>query len=301
MQSRQRFHHLQKEMAMVGTIILLLAGIFGLIPSYCFAASQVFSVRSMRGDGELKSAGSVYGQYTSDKTQEAKSFNKGTLGGGKRGYEYVLNSSKSPGKRGARGAVDGDPDDGSIKGNTFTTTVHGETMRIGQTYDGNYQIYKAYLSFNTSAIPSDAVIKSVDLIFYGEGVYMEGDATFNIQVVKSVYTDPLWNPDWGAITSGPLGSLPVSLFKSYNGIDPDSGKNVIHIVGVKADSLINQGGVTRMALVSSRVTEVTNVSNPTGPAGDEYVTISSSDATNKDLRPLLRVHLRKKEAKGANM
>ncbi len=149
MQSRQRFHHLQKEMAMVGTIILLLAGIFGLIPSYCFAASQVFSVRSMRGDGELKSAGSVYGQYTSDKTQEAKSFNKGTLGGGKRGYQYVFNSSKSPGKRSAKGAVDGQPDTTGVSmGNTFTTTVHGETMRIGQTYDGNYQIYKACLSFN---------------------------------------------------------------------------------------------------------------------------------------------------------
>lgn len=249
-----------------------------------FAVPHSFSTRSTQADGELKSAGSTYGQYS----QGDKSLTRGAIGGGSRGYEWVVNTSKSaPGKRGAQGAVDGVADSGgSSKGATFTTTVQADVMRVGQTAEPNYQIFKAFLSFNTSAIPTGATITKATLIFFGKDRNIEGDIDFDIQLFKSVYTEPLWNPDWGAITGGIRGSVASDDFNFVNGTDPNSGKNIIELTSLsQLMQLIEAGGTTRLALLSSRTSSTT----PTTPNGEEFVEIYSSEAANKALRPRLEI------------
>ncbi|MGA1876167.1 MAG: hypothetical protein ACMUIA_11220, partial [bacterium] len=122
------------------------------------AGSYSLTTRSTPGDGELKSFGGTYVEY--DPSNPAAVY--GVVGGGRRDYKYTESSySKSPGKKGALGAVDGQPDnEGNNKGNTFTTTVLQPTMKVGQIYDGRYKVFKAFLSFNTSAIPTNATINS---------------------------------------------------------------------------------------------------------------------------------------------
>jgi hypothetical protein len=249
----------------------------------CLAAPHSFTTHSTQADGELKSTGSSFGNYD----QGDKDTTRGAIGGGYRGYEYVVNSAKNaPGKKGALGAVDGAPDAGnSSKGNTFTTTVLKDTARVGQTFSGNYQIYKAFLSFDTSAIPNDALVDSVDLIFYGKSASTTGSADFSVQVFKSVYTEPLWNPDWGAITGSYRGELSVADFKVRTSeVDPNSGRNVISITAGNVPYLITLGGTTKIALVSSRTY------SQTSPTGDEYVEIYSANAEQKALRPSLQIN-----------
>ncbi len=252
---------------------LVLAVLLSFSAGICSA--EIFKTRSTQADGELKSAGADYGEYD---PLESKSFNRGVLGGGTRGYDFVT-SSKSPGKRGARGAVDGVADSGSSKGNTFTTTVNEEFMRVGQK-DSPLEVYKGFLSFDTSAIPYDAAFTSVKLIFYGKAKYIDGN-DFDIQVVSSVYTDPLWNPDWGAFESEtPRGSLSTGQLECY--IDNNNiGENIITIAANHINYLVKPGGITKIALVSSQT------SAEVIPLGDEYVEIYSADATNKSLRPRL--------------
>jgi len=247
------------------------------------SADHTFSTRSTQADGELKSSASTFGQYE----QGEKSFNRGALGGGERGYEWALSSSgKTPGKRGARGAVDGVADSGSAKGNTFTTTVLDDFVRVGQEDTPNYMVYKGYLSFNTSALDYNTIIKSMDIIFYGKEVCLDSnDVTFDVQVLKSIYTEPLWNPDWGSTQGTSKGKITVPTeFNFVTGGDPNTGENIIHIGNATlANAMLIPGGITKIALVSSKtVTE-------TLPSGREYVKIYTSDATNKALRPRLEV------------
>lgn len=262
---------------------LVLAVLLSFSAGICSAQEQAdanysYLTRSTQADGELKSAGADYGAYD---PLQSKSFNRGVLGGGTRGYDFVT-SGKSPGKRGARGAVDGVADSGSSKGNTFTTTVNEEFMRVGQK-DAPLEVYKGFLSFDTSAIPYDAAFTSVKLYFYGKAKYIDGD-DFDIQVVTSVYTDPLWNPDWGAFESEtPRGSLPTAQFECYDDTNSISGKNIITIEENHINFLVKRGGITKIALVSSQ-TSAEEI-----PLGDEFVEIYSADATNKSLRPRLEI------------
>lgn len=239
------------------------------------AADHSYSITSGSLDGELKSKGADYGQY---KVGD-KGFNRGAVGGGNRGFEYVINSDKkAPGKKGARGAIDGEPDiGGSSKGNTFTTTALGDTIRVGQALLGNYEIYKGFMSFDTSAIPYDAKIKSATLTIYGKAKYIEdGGENFEIQLYKSAWTEPLWNSDWGAVIGKIRASLNTQDFKIAQ-------INNIEINAINANYLIEKGGTTKIALVSSRTMDQIM------PDGSEYIEIYSSNATEKEFRPVLNI------------
>ena len=252
----------------IATVALLFAASAPLL------AQHSYVVKSGSLDGELKSKGSLFGEYELGE----KSINRGALGGGTRGYEWVINSSKSPGKRGALGAIDGEPDvGGGSKGNTFTTTALGDSIRIGQTYTSSYEIFKGFLSFDTSGIPyNDVTITSATLTIYGKSKNILGGNDFNILVTNSVWTEPLWNPDWGAITSSSRASLNTADFSVEQA-------NVIPISALNANYLIEKGGVTRIALVSSRTAAGTS------PSGDEYVEIYSSNAQDPNKRPKLDI------------
>ncbi|MGA1864137.1 MAG: DNRLRE domain-containing protein [bacterium] len=255
----------------IGIIVSIITILFFIV-SPLSAQSHSYGVVSGSLDGELKSKGSSYGSYELGN----KSFNRGALGGGNRGFEWVLNSNKSPGKRGAYGAIDAEPDiGGSSKGNTFTTTSLGDTIRVGQTFTANYEIFKGFLSFDTSGIPYDATITSATLSFYGKAKHIDpGEENFNIQVYESVWTEPLWNPDWGATSGTIRGSLSTNDFAINQ-------KNTITISPLNANYLVTKGGTTRIALVSSRTISAQQ------PSGNEYVEIYSSNAVDPNVRPKL--------------
>lgn len=257
----------------IGIIISVITILFFVV-SPLFAQGHSYGVISGSLDGELKSKGASYGSYELGN----KSFNRGALGGGNRGFEWVISPNKSPGKRGAYGAIDGEPDiGGSSKGNTFTTTSLGDSIRIGQAFTANYEIFKGFLSFDTSGIPYDATITSATLSFFGKAKHIDpGEENFNIQVYESVWTEPLWNPDWGATSGTIRGSLSTNDFVT-------SQRNNITISPLNANYLIKKGGTTRIALVSSRTISSQQ------PSGNEYVEIYSSNAEDPNLRPKLNI------------
>lgn len=255
-------------------IILSIITILFFVVSPLFAQGHSYGVTSGSLDGELKSKGASYGSYELGN----KSFNRGALGGGNRGFEWVISGNKSPGKRGAYSAIDGEPDiGGSSKGNTFTATSLGDTIRIGQTFTANYEIFKGFLSFDTSGIPYDATITSATLSFFGKAKHIDqGEENFDIRVYESVYTEPLWNPDWGATSGTIRGSLSTNDFVT-------SQRNTIEINALNANYLVTKGGTTKIALVSSRTISAQQ------PGGNEYVEIYSSNAEDLNLRPKLDI------------
>ncbi|MGA1794724.1 MAG: DNRLRE domain-containing protein [bacterium] len=264
---------MKKAVAIKTITIVIAAAAILFAASAPLLAQHSYVVKSGSLDGELKSKDGAFGEYELGE----KSINRGALGGGTRGYEWVINSSKSPGKRGALGAIDGEPDaGGGSKGNTFTTTALGESIRIGQTYTSSYEIFKGFLSFDTSGIPYDAIITSATLTIYGKDKRIAGGNDFFIQVHNSIWTEPLWNPDWGAITSSSRASLNTTNFSVEQ-------TNDISISALNANYLIEKGGVTRIALVSSRT------ASEISPSGDEYVEIYSSNATDPNKRPRLDI------------
>lgn len=216
---------------------------------------------------------------------------------GARKFQWVTNG-KVPGKKSARGALDGSTV--SNKGNTFTTTVLADSIKIGQEADGsNAGVYKGFLSFDTSGIPQDAADISMSLVVYlKNAVINNGGRDFYLEVFKSVYTDPLWNPDWGSVI-GPAQEAGVSRVyvqghsylpdpEAYN-VDPNVGKYVIQIRDPL--SLLDTGGNTRIALVSSQsYVDSASQNSGVGPIGQEYVEIYSFNEPKKELRPALLIN-----------
>jgi len=268
---------MKKAVAIKITQIVLATIAILCVTSTPLFAQHSYNVKSGSLDGELKSKGTSYGEYVLGD----KSVNRGALGGGTRGYEWVLpDKGKTPGKRGALGAIDGEPDaGGGSKGNTFTTTALGDGIKIGQTYTASYEIFKGFLSFDTSGIPYDATITSTTLTIYGKSKNIAGGTDFDIRVYNSVWTEPLWNPDWGAIPSGNIRGF-------LNTTDFSAGQaHTIPITALNASYLIERGGTTRIALVSSRTAQEISPS----PGIDEYVEIYSANAQDPNKRPRLDI------------
>jgi len=193
----------------------------------------------------------------------------GAYGGGSRAF------AGTGSKKGARGAIDGEPDTGgSSKGNTFTTTVQAETARVGQTYDGSFSIFKGYMSFDTTSLPYDAVVTSATLTLYGKEKNIDGDVAFNIGVFESDWTEPLWNTEWGSISGSEHGSISSNEFLVGQ-------PNVINIE--RPYDIVKPASATAITLVSS------NTRNEVDINGDEYIVYYTSDAEDKNLRPQLDI------------
>lgn|GEM_PF-2959257 len=271
-----------KEKTLFLCVILATVLIFS--SRVCFAGSNNYKSYSSSG-GEMKSEAT--GSKTT--TTGALSGPKGFLTarqGGNRQFKWVTSSGKTPGDRSARGALDGSSY--SSKDNTFTTTVLSNTVRVGQEINGErYGVYKTFLSFDTTGIPQNANNISAKLVFYGKRKVLTSGSDFTIHIFKSVYEEPLWNSDWGAIIGPPLekGELYASALSTpsdpnASSIDPDSCRNELEIDD--PISLINKGGITKIALVSD------NTFAGLAPSGQEYVELYSPNAT-KQLRPRLEI------------
>jgi len=230
------------------------------------AESKSFTVGAGTSSGFMESSSTSLGSFT---TGDKNVRGIGAYGGGSRSF------ASTGSKKGARGAVDGVPDaGGSSKGNTFTTTVQAETATVGQTFDGAFSIFKGYMSFDTSALPYDAIVTSATLTLYGKEKNVNNDVEFNIGVFESEWTEPLWNTEWGSISGSEHGAISSSEFEAGQA-------NEINIV--RPYDIIKPGEVTAITLVSS------NTRGELDIEGSEYVEYYTSDAEDKNLRPQLDI------------
>ncbi len=139
-------------------------------------------------------------------------------------------------------------------------------IQIGQeTFSSDYYIYRGFLYFNTSMLPSNMVIHNVTLSLYNAGD--SSDTDFNIQVQSGQPDhpkDPLDTTDYNkAYYSNITGTLnTANLVEGYNDIELTNTKN---------EEWINLSHWTKLCLRSSR--DIAALP----PTGDEYVDFFNSE------------------------
>ncbi|RLF41013.1 MAG: hypothetical protein DRN18_04205, partial [Thermoplasmata archaeon] len=153
--------------------------------------------------------------------------------------------------------------------NSATTLYIGQYKNL---FTGDYYIYRSFLKFDTSSIPSIATITSAALKLYGYGDYSSTD--FHIRLTKWTGDTPIDTGDY-LQSDGKLyddGSFSTSSFTT-------SGYNTIRISNY---SLITKAGYTKICVASDR--DISGIQ----PTGSEYVIVYSYEK-GSGYRPLLIV------------
>ena len=126
----------------------------------------------------------------------------------------------------------------------------------------DYNVYRGFVFFNTSTLPSNAYLDNATLSIYKRDDYSTTDFAITIQNGQPMYPhDPLQSGDYSkSCYSGNGGSL--------NTASLTSGYNAIPLNNL---TWINPTGMTKLCLRSSR-----DISG-TAPTGNEYVNVYSRD------------------------
>ncbi len=148
---------------------------------------------------------------------------------------------------------------------TSTGTVHDtvDFINIGQyKFKTTYYIYRSFLHFNTSALPSNAYFDNATLSLYKRTDYSTTDFDITIQNGQPTYPhDPLQTSDYNkSHYSGNGGAL--------NTANLTSGYNPITLTNL---TWINTTGITKLCLRSSRDI------NGIAPTGNEFISVYSRD------------------------
>jgi hypothetical protein len=141
-----------------------------------------------------------------------------------------------------------------------------------------YYVYRGFLLFNTSSLPTNAYIDNATLSLYKKDDYSTTDFTITIQNGQPVYPhNPLQAGDYNKeCYSGNGGGLNTAYF-----VD---GRNNITLTNL---SWITKGGTTKLCLRSSRDI------NRTTPTGNEYVNVySHKDSLPDNYFPKLVIEYR---------
>jgi len=154
-------------------------------------------------------------------------------------------------------------------------------LSIGQKKAGfptsTYYIYRGFVLFNTSSLPSNAYLDSAILSLYKKDDYSTTDFLVTIQNGQPTYPhNPLQAGDYAkGHYSGNGGSLNTANYVN--------GRNNITLSNL---SWINETGITKLCLRSSRDI------NGTTPTGNEYVNVYSTNAPNAGYVPKLIITYR---------
>lgn len=148
---------------------------------------------------------------------------------------------------------------------TGTVNNAGTYITIGQWKTGlppTYYIYRGFVFFNTSTIPTNAYLDNATLSLYKKDDYSATDFDITIQNGQPTYPhDPMQSGDYNKNDySGNGGTLNTSRFTS--------GYNDIKLTNL---GWINRMGTTKLCLRSSR-----DISG-TAPTGSEYINVYSSE------------------------
>jgi hypothetical protein len=153
---------------------------------------------------------------------------------------------------------------GASSGTVDSTSVF---LSMGQkkvaSFPPTYYIYRSFLLFNTSSLPSNACIVNATLSLYKKDDYSTTDFTITIQNGQPTYPhNPLQAGDYAkGHYAGNGGGLNTSKFVN--------GRNVFGLTNL---SWINRTSVTKLCLRSSRDI------NGAAPTGNEYVNVYSANA-----------------------
>ncbi len=164
---------------------------------------------------------------------------------------------------------------------TGTISDTATYLSIGQSkvasFPADYRVYRGFLPFNTSSLPSNAIIDNATLTVYKKDDYSTTDFDITIQNGQPTYPhNPLQAGDYGkGHYSGKGGSLNTSRFVN--------GQNNITLSNL---DWINKTGLTKLCLRSSR-----DISGTT-PTGSEYVNVYSTDALVQLYKPKLIIAYR---------
>jgi hypothetical protein len=160
---------------------------------------------------------------------------------------------------------------------TGTVNSSATYITIGQNRPpGNisftYYIYRGFVFFNTSALPSNAYLDTVTLSLYKKDDYSGTDFDITIQNGQPTYPhDHLQVGDYAkSHYSGNGGSLNTTNFVN--------GRNNITLTNL---NWINKTGMTKLCLRSSR-----DISGTT-PTGNEYVNVYSGNALSQQVPKLI--------------
>jgi parallel beta-helix repeat protein len=165
---------------------------------------------------------------------------------GNDGYAYGRNSDYSTARSTA-----------FASSNTASYSVVGQRYYSLQNY---YFVFRTYLKFNTSTIPSDASISSASLKIYCITPNYSATA-FDVQIQGWTGDTPIDNGDYNQYSETIYGSLSTSYFVL-------NAWNVIPITNL---NLIQREGNTKACLRSSRDT------SSIAPSGNEYIHIYNCD------------------------
>jgi hypothetical protein len=148
---------------------------------------------------------------------------------------------------------------------TGTVSNSGTYLSIGQKKDlsgTNYAIYRGFLLFNTTALPSNAYIDNATLSLYKKDDYSTTDFDITVQNGQPTYPhDPLQTSDYNMSRySGNGGTL------ATGGLH--SGYNYLSLTQL---SWITKNGTTKLCLRSSRDI------NANAPTGNEYVNMYANE------------------------
>ena len=148
---------------------------------------------------------------------------------------------------------------------TGTVNSSGTYITIGQkkvALGPTYYVYRGFVFFNTSALPSNAYLDNATLSIYKKDDYSTTDFDITIQNGQPTYPhNPMQTGDYFRnYYSGNGGTLGTSRFTS--------GYNAITMSNL---NWINKTGITKLCLRSSR-----DISGTT-PTGNEYVNVYSNE------------------------
>jgi hypothetical protein len=165
------------------------------------------------------------------------------------GYIYNSGSSYSTVQSASTGTVDS---------SSSYLTIGQKKIALGPTY----YIYRGFVLFNTSALPSNAYLDNATLSIYKKDDYSTTDFNITIQNGQPTYPrNPMQSSDYNKnYYSGNGGTLDTSRFTS--------GYNAIPLNNL---CWINTTGITKLCLRSSR-----DISGTT-PTGNEYINVYSKD------------------------
>ncbi len=147
---------------------------------------------------------------------------------------------------------------GTVDSSSIYITI-GQKRGVGPTY----YVYRGFVLFNTSALPSNAYLDDATLSLYKKDDYSATDFDITIQNGQPTYPhNPMQTGDYyRGYYSGNGGSLNTSRFTS--------GYNAIPLNNL---SWINTTGITKLCLRSSRDI------NGNAPTGNEYINVYSGNA-----------------------
>jgi hypothetical protein len=157
----------------------------------------------------------------------------------------------------------------------------GTTYYVGQTYTGGiYLVYRAFLKFDTSSIPDDAIIDQINLKLVATTDNSTTD--FNVIIKKFNWAsyDPVSAGNMESVFDGILSATADdNIWRSTSGIST----NTQYSSGNLNINWINKTGYTYYGLISSR-----DISG-TQPTGSENVRLASQENATSAYRPILTI------------